>query len=70
MTLTPMDYIRAGLAAAMADGLDVSEIWLAADTAKTPEQFDAAIQAIITAKAAMGIEGPKRVFVESEWVLE
>ena len=69
MNLSPMDYIRAAIAQAMAEGLDVSEIWLAVDSAETPSQFDANISAIVAAKDAMGVPGQPRAFdsMTGEW---
>lgn len=56
MTLTPIEYFRAALAQAMAENLDMAEVWLAVDNAETPSQFDENISAIIAAKEAMHLQ--------------
>ena len=64
MNLTPMDHVRAALADAMAEGLDVSEIWEAANGCETVEAFIGAIGAVADAKRAMGIAGPAHTYNE------
>ena len=68
MNLTPMDHVRAALADAMAEGLDVTEIWAAADGCETVEAFIGAIGAAAVAKRAMGIEGTRVVWDDTPGV--
>ena len=70
MNLTPMDHVRAALADAMAEGLDVTEIWEAANGCETVEAFIGAIGAVAAAKRAMGIAGPAHTYneVTGSWV--
>ena len=70
MNLTPMDHVRAALADAMAEGLDVSEIWEAANGCETVEAMIGNIGAVADAKRAMGIAGPRGVWdaMSGGWV--
>ena len=66
--LTPMDHVRAALADAMAEGLDVTEIWVAADGCEPVEAFVGAIGVVAGAKRAMGIAGPRGVWDDTRGV--
>lgn len=55
MTPTPIEYIRAAIANAMVEDLNVTQIWQAAKNAQTPEQFDANINAIVQARDMMAL---------------
>jgi hypothetical protein len=55
MNLSPMDYIRAAIANALAEGLDLSEVWAAVDLSETPADFPSMVSAVADAKRAMGI---------------
>jgi len=71
MNLTPIEYFRAALAQAMAEDLDMAEVWLAVDNAETPGQFDENISAIIAAKAAMQLQGAGKAWdsTSGQWVV-
>ena len=68
MTLTPMDYIRAALAQAMAEDLDLSDVWDAIEQAETPSQFDANVNAIIQARDAMGQSRKGKAYCDGQWI--
>ena len=68
MTLTPMDYIRAALANAMAEDLDLADIWQAIEQAETPAAFDANVNAIVQARDAMGQTPKGKAYCNGDWV--
>ena len=68
MTLTPMDYLRAALAQAMAEGMDLREVWAAAEATETVEQFDQAITAIADANKALGQHRTGAVWADGRWI--
>lgn len=68
MNLTPMDYIRAALANAMAEDLDIADIWQAIEHAETPAAFDANINTIVQAREKMGQARNGRAYCNGEWV--
>jgi len=68
MTLTPMDYLRAALAQAMAESLGIEEVWAAAEEAESLEQFDQAITAIADANKAMGDKRTGAVWADGRWI--
>ena len=70
MNLSPMDYIRAAIADALAEGFDLTEVWAAVDMAETPSQFPEMIAAIADAKRAMGIASQGKTWDERNraWV--
>lgn len=68
MTLTPMDYIRAALANAMAEDLDLSDVWQAIEQAETPSEFDANVNAIVQARDAIGQSRKGRAYCGDRWV--
>ena len=52
----------------MAEGLDVTEIWEAANGCETVEALIGAIGAVADAKRAMGIAGPRGVWDDTRGV--
>jgi len=50
MNLRPMDYVRAALANAMVEDMDITDLWRAAEEAKTPGDFDERVNAMVHAK--------------------
>lgn len=53
MTLTAMDYVRAALANAMAEGLDLTDVWQAADEATSCKGFDENVNAAVHGRDAL-----------------
>lgn len=43
MHLKPMDYTRAAIANALAEGMTLTDLWAAAEHAQTPQAFDEAL---------------------------
>lgn len=43
MNLTAMDYVRAAMANAMAEGMNMRDLWECAHHAETPERLDYAV---------------------------
>ena len=68
MTLTAMDYIRAALANAMAEDLDLADVWQAIEQAETPTQFDANVNAIVQARDAMGQTQKGKAYCGKRWI--
>lgn len=68
MKLSPIQYIRAALANAMAEDLDMSDVWQAIEEAETPAQFDANINAIVQARDITGHGRPGYAYCEGRWI--
>jgi len=68
MNLTAMDYIRAALANAMAEDLDLADVWQAIEQAETPTQFDANVNAIVQARDAMGQTQKGKAYCGKRWI--
>ena len=64
LNLTHMDYIRGAIANALADGLDLADVWAMAEHAETPEAFDRAVNDLIYATPAQG----GMAFMDGQWV--
>ena len=65
--ITDMDYVRAAIANALAEGLSITDVWKAAEMAETAEDFDDAVNLLVSAGAGSGV---KMVWVNNEWVEE
>ena len=68
MNLKTMDYIRAAIANAMAEDLDVEDIWLAIEQAETPADFDANVNTIVQSRAVMKQTKSGRCYVDGQWI--
>jgi len=68
MKLSPMDYARAAIANAMAEDLDLADVWLAIEQAETPAQFDANVNTIVQSRAVMEQNKPGRFYVDGQWI--
>ena len=68
MNLTAMDYIRAALANAMAEDLDLADIWQAIEQAETPAAFDENVNAIVQARDAMGQTQKGKAYCGGHWI--
>lgn len=49
MQLTPMDWVRAALAHAQAEGLSLDDVAAMAEHARTPERFDRDVNELVRA---------------------
>ena len=65
--ITDMDYVRAAIANALAEGLSITDVWKAAEMAEAAEDFDDAVNLLVSAGAGSGV---KMVWVNNEWVEE
>ena len=65
MTLTDMDYIRAALASALAEGFTLEAVYRCAEHAGTPRDFDMAVNTLTLADQA---SRSGYVWVGDEWV--
>jgi len=68
MTLSPIEYIRADLANAMAEDLDLADVWQAIEEAETPAQFDANVNAIVQARDVTGQNPGGAVYCDGQWI--
>lgn len=64
MNLTPMDLVRGAIANAIAEGLDIVDLWAASEHAETPEDFDRAVNLLVTSLPDQG----GAVWVNGAWV--
>ena len=55
MIPTSMDCIRGALAYAMDEGLTEEQVWQAAEACQTPQDFYAAIDAVVDARDTMAL---------------
>jgi hypothetical protein len=49
MDITPIEYVRAALCNAIAEGMDIYDVYLMAEHAQTCERFDAAVNELASA---------------------
>ena len=49
MYLTPMDYVRAAICNAIAEGMSLNDLFAMAQHARTCERFDAAVNELASA---------------------
>jgi len=68
MNLTAMDYIRAAIANAMAEDLDLADVWQAIETAETPAAFDANVSTIVQGRDAMGQSRKGKDYCDGQWI--
>lgn len=65
--ITDMDYVRAAIANALAEGVSINDLWKAAELAETAEDFDDAVNLLVSAGAGTGVA---MIWVNNEWVEE
>lgn len=64
MQLTDMDMVRGAIANALAEGLDIYDLWLCAEHASTPESFDAAVNELTETITRR----PGKAWINGGWV--
>jgi hypothetical protein len=52
MDITPIEYVRAALCNAIAERMDIYDVYLMAEHAQTCERFDAAVNELASASPA------------------